>query len=212
VTVKGESIEMMLMGALGFQHIYPLLGATAIGINEGLPLTKIKEHLLAHQSPPGRMHLLQGINGSCIIDDTYNASPVAVGQAITTMAELEVGQGKKIIALGDMLELGSYSSKEHVQVGEMVAKVADILATVGVRSRSIAEGAKKAGMPESSIVQFDDSTKAGEYLKSIVSKGDIVLVKGSQSIRMERAVEAIMAYPEDKESLLVRQDPMWLRK
>ncbi len=210
VTHKEESKEVILKGALGLTHVYPLLGAIAVGIKEGIPLEMITRRLETHTSPPGRMHLLDGIKGSLIIDDTYNASPVAMEQAIRTMDELEQKGGRKIFALGDMLELGSFTLKEHTQAGERVAKVADILVIVGVRSRNIAQGAISAGMPESSIMQFDDSRKAGEYLKNTISKGDTVLIKGSQSIRMERAVEMVMAHPEDKESLLVRQDPVWL--
>lgn len=200
-----------MRGALGHQHIYPLLGAIAVGIKEGMELPAIATHLAGHQSPPGRMHLLEGIKETLIIDDTYNASPVAMDQAIKTMANIEQKTGgRKIFALGDMLELGSHTSKEHAQAGEQVAKVADILVAVGIRSRGLAKAAEDAGFPGSSIVTFDDSRKAGEYLKNTLSKGDIALIKGSQSIRMERAVEAIMAHPEDKENLLVRQDPVWL--
>jgi UDP-N-acetylmuramyl pentapeptide synthase len=213
VSYKGESVPVIFRGALGLQHVYPLLGAIAVGSKEGMGLVEIVAQLSKHTSPPGRMHLIEGQHDSLIIDDTYNASPVAMEQAIKVTGDLlPIGNGKRIFALGDMLELGSFASSEHLKIGEQAGKVCDILVTVGIRSRGIAEGAVKVGMPESAILQFDDSKKAGQYLKEIVSKGDIVLIKGSQSIRMERAVEAIMAHTEDKEKLLVRQDPMWLKK
>ncbi len=109
-----------------------------------------------------------------------------------------------------MLELGKYSVDEHKKAGEKAGGIVDILVTVGVRARYFAEGAQSAGIEESNIFQFSDSKKAGEFMHNKIAQGDIVLVKGSQSgIRMERVVEKIMAHPEDKEKLLVRQDKEW---
>jgi UDP-N-acetylmuramoyl-tripeptide--D-alanyl-D-alanine ligase len=80
---------------------------------------------------------------------------------------------------------------------------------VGVRSRATAEGALNSGMSEDKIFQYEDSRLAGKDVEHIVSEGDIVLVKGSQGIRMERAVEELLANPQDKEKILVRQDKEW---
>ncbi|HEY4479277.1 MAG TPA: hypothetical protein VI981_02895, partial [Candidatus Paceibacterota bacterium] len=84
------------------------------------------------------------------------------------------------------------------------------LITVGFRARYIAEGALAAGMHESKILQFEDAEEAGEALELMLEQGDVVLVKGSQSMRMEKTVEAVMAHPEDKEKLLVRQEKEWV--
>ncbi len=88
-------------------------------------------------------------------------------------------------------------------------EVADILLTVGVRARRIAEGALQGGMDEKNIFQYDSSLEAGSELGNILKKGDAVLVKGSQGVRAEKVVEEIMAHPEDKEKLLVRQEKEW---
>ncbi|MDO8590711.1 MAG: cyanophycin synthetase, partial [bacterium] len=161
-----------------------------------------------------------------VIDDTYNSSPVAVAEALRTLAEVKVDaspsaqdlaqddpearpRGRKIAVLGDMLELGKYSIKAHEKAGKEAVGAADILVTVGLRARDIAMGALDNGMDEKNIFQFDDTKEAGKHVETIMAEGDIVLVKGSQGMRMERIVEEIMAHPEDKDILLVRQEEEW---
>ncbi|MCC2630932.1 MAG: UDP-N-acetylmuramoylalanyl-D-glutamyl-2,6-diaminopimelate--D-alanyl-D-alanyl ligase [Candidatus Paceibacter sp.] len=114
--------------------------------------------------------------------------------------------------LGDMLELGQYSIDEHKRAGETAAKLVDILVTVGVRSRATADAALDAGMNSENIFQFEKSQEAGKFMESVIKPGDIVYIKGSQSIRMERAVKELMRHPEHAHKLLVRQDRHWLAK
>ena len=157
------------------------------------------------------MNIIEGNRNSVIIDDTYNSSPVALNEALETLKTLDKVR-YKIAVLGDMLELGKFTTEEHKKAGKKVADIADILVTVGLRSQSIAEGALDAGMSEKNIFQFENSREAGKFVDSILEAGDIVLVKGSQGTRMEKTVEEIMAHPEDKEKLLVRQDPDWKKR
>jgi len=89
------------------------------------------------------------------------------------------------------------------------AKDVWFLFTVGPEARFIAEGARRSGFDTFKIFEFPNSTEAGEAVKNIIQEGDLILVKGSQSARMERAVEIIMTHPEDKENLLVRQEEEW---
>ena len=120
--------------------------------------------------------------------------------------------GSKIVALGDMMELGQYSSDEHRKVGREVVGIADKLVTVGQRSRATADEAVKNGMLAENVHSFDTSVEAGDYLKSIIKQGDIVLIKGSQSVRMERATKILLREPEKADRLLVRQEKEWLEK
>ncbi len=114
--------------------------------------------------------------------------------------------GHKIAVLGDMMELGKYSIEEHRKAGEHARKVASLVVTVGQRSKKMAE------KTDSGIVSFDTSLQAAEYVRSKVEKGDVILVKGSQSTRMERVSKVLLAEPEKASELLVRQDPEWLAK
>jgi len=158
------------------------------------------------------MHLLPGIRDTLIIDDSYNSSPVAVAAALASLKELKT-TGRKIAVMGDMLELGRYSIAAHRRMGEEAAAAADILVTVGIRSREAAETALDKNLGDGAVLQFDSSTEAGQYMAdNILKPGDIILVKGSQALRMERCVQEIMEQREDKEKLLVRQDRLWLRK
>ncbi len=203
-----DATLIAVFGSLGVQHAYAYTAAVAVGTIFGMTIQECAEALRAHVPPPGRMRLIPGIKGSLIIDDTYNASPVAMERAIQTLKEVRT-IGRKIAILGDMMELGQYSVAQHEKTGHMIAEVADILVTVGIRSRGIAEGALESGMHESKIRQYEDARLAGKELEELLGEDDIVLVKGSQSIRAERAVEEIMMHPEQAGELLVRQDSMW---
>jgi UDP-N-acetylmuramoyl-tripeptide--D-alanyl-D-alanine ligase len=208
VDYSGSSIPVELKGVAGKQHIYPALSALAVGISQGLNIVKMKTALAVHESVPGRMRLIDGINNSTIIDDSYNASPTAVIEAINTLKEINT-LGKKIAVLGDMMELGEHSYDEHIKIGKLVAETADILITIGVRAKYIAQGANEAKMKKKNIFEFNDSINAGEKLAKIIQKDDIALIKGSQSIRAEKVVERAMARPDKKYRLLVRQEEEW---
>ncbi len=211
VDYEGSSVPIVVKHSLGRTHLYPLLAAVAVAVSEGLNLVTISSALNEHVVPPGRMNLIEGNKESMIIDDTYNSSPVALQEALATFKEIKKNR-YKIAVLGDMLEIGKYTVEEHHKAGEKVAKIADLLVTVGLRSRQIAQGALDGGMSEKNIFQFEASLEAGRFIETILEPGDILLVKGSQGARMEKIVEEIMAHPEDKEKLLVRQDREWQKR
>lgn len=161
--------------------------------------------------PPGRMRLLKGINNSLIIDDTYNSSPFACESALKTLAEVK-NSGRKIAVLGDMLELGKHTEEAHKNVGKVAKENVEVLIVVGPRAKKIKEGAIEAGMNDMNIYEFLDSREAGEFLKTFVQKDDLILIKGSQGVRMERIVESILLDKKNKKNLLVRQDQEWKKK
>ncbi|MBI5004751.1 MAG: UDP-N-acetylmuramoyl-tripeptide--D-alanyl-D-alanine ligase [Candidatus Lloydbacteria bacterium] len=213
VSYVGSTVPVKLTGAFGTQHIYAVLAGFAIGVVYGINMVAITEALVEFVPPPGRLRRIDGQNGSIILDDSYNASPVATEAALGTLASLRKnGQAKKIAVLGDMLELGKYSTKEHARIGEQAAKTADMLVAVGVRAKMIAESALSSGIPAHMVHVFEDSREAGEFLKKVVGQGDIILVKGSQSMRMEQVVLSLMKYPEEAPLLLARQETVWKEK
>ena len=111
-----------------------------------------------------------------------------------------------------MLELGRHTEEAHRNIGKIAKENTDILIVVGQRAKSFKLGAVEAGMDEENIFEFNNATEAGEFLKTFVKKNDLIFIKGSQGMRMERAVEAILQDQENKKKLLVRQDPEWLLK
>ena len=209
----GSSVPLTLEGALGTPRIYAALAALAAAHAVGVDQVAAAASLSKWEPAPGRMRVLQGKKGSVIIDDTYNSSPVAVISALDTLHAIK-SRGRSIALLGDMLELGKYSAEAHANVGKRAAQCSDLLAVVGFRAQAIAEAAIDAGLSEKKVRQYeqDEAGRAGAETARDLRAGDVVLVKGSQSMRMERTVEALMAEPEHASELLVRQDAEWLAK
>jgi UDP-N-acetylmuramoyl-tripeptide--D-alanyl-D-alanine ligase len=208
---KENSVPIIMRGSLGDQNIYSALSAIAVGLSQKINLVKIGEALLNHETPKGRMKIISGIKNTTIIDDTYNSSPVAIASALKTLKNIKT-KGKKIAVLGDMMELGKHSTEEHYEAGKIAGEICDLLITVGMRSRKMVDGALDSGLSEKNIFQYEDSISAGKFIQEIISEGDVVLLKASQSVRMEKAVEEIMAEPNKARELLVRQEEEWLQK
>jgi UDP-N-acetylmuramoyl-tripeptide--D-alanyl-D-alanine ligase len=209
VEYAGNCLPVKIIGTLGMNNIYSCLGALTVGINLGLNLVDATENLSRYIPSRARMNIIVGIKRSTIIDDTYNSSPVALTSALETLKSLKT-KHRRIAVLGDMMELGKHTSDAHREAGVLAASACDILVTVGLRSRALAESAIDTGLDEDSVLQFDNSVEAGKYIKEIIKEGDIILVKGSQSTRMEKIVYEIMAEPERASELLVRQEKEWL--
>ncbi len=206
-----EVIPVNIPHVLGLTYMYPLLVAVAVGTACGMPNDQIIQGLNKYQPPKGRMNIILGINSSTIIDDTYNASPDAVSSALKTLKDIKCS-ARKIAVLGDMMELGKYSSDQHRQIGKEIVGSADCLVTIGQRSRAIADEAIKSGFTTDKVYSFDTSLDASVFVVSLVNTGDIILVKGSQSIRAERVTKALLREPEKADKLLVRQEKEWLDK
>jgi UDP-N-acetylmuramoyl-tripeptide--D-alanyl-D-alanine ligase len=207
---SGSNIEVTLYGALGKPRVYAAIAALAVAESAGIALEQAADALRTWAPPPGRMRIIQGLKGSLVIDDTYNSSPAAAHSALETVREIK-GFKKKIAVMGDMMELGRFSKEAHIAVGKDVAKSATMLCTVGLRSRAIAETALDNGLVESNVRQYEqgESERAGKELEQDLDKTTLVLIKGSQSMRMEKAVLEIMMDPMRAEELLVRQDADW---
>jgi UDP-N-acetylmuramoyl-tripeptide--D-alanyl-D-alanine ligase len=117
---------------------------------------------------------------------------------------------RRIVALGEMLELGEYSDSAHRSVGEEVVRSGvDTLVLCGTLARTIEEQAVASGMDPSSIHWFATSDQAGRFLQDLIHSGDIILVKGSQGSRMEKIVKELMAEPLQAPFLLVRMNDEW---
>lgn len=211
VKYENNIVPIVIKGSLGMQNVYASLAALAAGLSQKVNLVKAGEALLNHETPKGRMRIISGIQNIIIIDDTYNSSPVAATSALNTLKQIQT-KGRKIAILGDMMELGKHSVEEHYEIGKLAAQSCNILLTVGIRSRKIAEGALDAGMDDTKVFQYDNSDEVMKDMANLIQEGDTILVKGSQSMRMEKIVKAIMAEPEKASELLVRQDEEWKRK
>ena len=210
ITIDGAQEELVVKGAIGAHALLPALAAAGVGKALGKNIRDILEAVKGYEPPLGRMHLIQGVRDTLIIDDTYNSSPAAAEAALEALALIP--KNRKIAVLGDMLELGRHSVDEHRKLGAQVAKTVDLLLTVGFRARDIAQGALDNGMTDGKILQFEDAARAGKELEGLLQDRDIILIKGSQSMRMETIVEEIMLHPEQAKNDLVRQDVEWKKR
>ena len=207
----GKSLPVIIEGVFGKNHIYASLGALALASGLKWNTLDAVERLKNYDVPPGRMRLLEGINDSFIIDDTYNSSPFASEEGLKTLGGVK-NKSRKIAVLGDMLELGKHTKNAHEHIGQVVKENVDVLVVVGQRAKDIKEGSINAGMDSENVFDFQNAHEAGEFLKDFIKKNDFVFVKGSQGMRMERAVETILKDQKNKSKLLVRQDSEWLAK
>lgn len=210
LSVSGQLHLLVVEGALGTHQLLAPAAALACALSLGVPAKKALAGLSHYRAPAGRARLLHGVGGTTLIDDSYNSSPVAVEEALTTLL-LFPSDGRKVAVLGDMLELGRYSQQEHEAAGKRAASVVQLLITVGPRAKAIGEAAAQAGLSPERIFYTEDSYEAAKLLPTLVEGGDTVLIKGSQGIRLERVVEALLENPEDAQ-FLVRQEPEWKRK
>ena len=186
--IKNKSGKIRLP-MLGVFNIYNALAASAIGLNLNIDFSLIKQALENFSPIPMRMQKIS-FKGIEIINDAYNANPVSMKNAILAFSK-KFSQGKKILILGDMLELGKDTVKEHKKTGKIAAKACDLLFTLGDLSIFIAQEAKKAGMKKENIFVFKDRKKLAFELKKIVEKKDTLLFKASRAMKMEEIVKGL---------------------
>ena len=196
---------------IGESQVFASLAACAVVYGLGWNPEKAVEALHAYRTPPGRLSLIAGKNNSLIIDDTYNSSPVAAQSSLALLSSLKT-PGKRIAVFGDMMELGKFTQEAHEKLGAQCVGSCDFLVTVGIRATYVDAGAKEAGFNLPRIKHFDTATQAGEFLAGVINPSDIILIKGSQSVRLEKAVKMLMEHPETASQLLVRQEKEWEEK
>lgn len=211
INYEGKTVPVRLRHILAFHQVYAALAAAAIGIEYKMNLVEIATALERFCSPLGRMNLIQGLNNSQIIDDTYNSSPKSAMAALEVLNKLS--PRRKIAVLGDMLELGSEEEKGHQEVARKVFEIGtDYFLAIGDRMKIALEELRRLKFPEEKMFWFEEHAEVAEKLKLLLQKGDMVLVKGSQSMRMEKIVEKIIKNPEKARNLLCRQSASWWKK
>ena len=175
---------------VGRHHLYNLAAAVAAARTLGLSREQI-EGAIPSLSPLPMRGKIRGLEMSGsrrirILDDSYNSNPQAVRMALETVGQ-SAGAGRRILALGEMLELGPESAVWHRRVGRMAARIEPhLLAAVGAGARPFLEGAREAGLADGRTLYFGTSEEAAEYLCGFICSGDFLLIKGSRGVGMER--------------------------
>jgi UDP-N-acetylmuramoyl-tripeptide--D-alanyl-D-alanine ligase len=186
----GGEQQPVVLALAGRHNLTNALAAAATGVAVGLAPADVARGLAAVRPVAGRCVWRQA-GEVTLLDDTYNASPVSVRAALDTVAAHRRGR-RVVVVLGDMLELGALTEEAHREVGRQVAALpADELVGVGRAMQAAVEAAREAGLAEARhLTTFEDTV--AHLLKRVVA-GDLVLIKGSRGMRMERVVDALVA-------------------
>ena len=203
----GKSVPVVIDGVLGKGTAYAAAAAAACGSIFGVPLVKSAGEISSLETLPGRAKVIEGSDKIWIIDDTYNSSPAALREALLALKSIPAK--RKVAVLGGMMELGEHSERAHKELGEKASEAADVVIGIGEKGRKLISAAAAEGKK---TAWFENSAEAAEGIKKMAREGDLILVKGSQSVRTERVVKALMKRPEKAEELLVRQYGSWLKK
>jgi UDP-N-acetylmuramoyl-tripeptide--D-alanyl-D-alanine ligase len=180
---EGEHLSLAVP-LLGRHSVHTALRAAAVGLVEGL---RWEEIVIGLQSQTAQLRLVAvpGPRGSLLIDDTYNSSPASVFAAFNLLLDLT---GRRVIVLGDMLELGDLEEESHRLVGRRAATVADLLVAVGERGRLIGEEAVASGLAAERVLFAADPKATAALLDDLIAPGDIVLLKASRGLRLDRVI------------------------
>ena len=183
----GGSRQEVGIPTLGRMSVHNALAAAAVGRAAGLTLEEIAAGLATGWSAPHRAQLVRA-GGVTLVDDSYNASPRSVVAALDLLAGLP---GRRGAVLGEMLELGDASEDGHRTVGEAAARTVDWLVVVGRDAAPIAEGALDAGMDPARIATAPDADTVVATLPPRLRNGDVVLIKASRGIGLDRVVDGL---------------------
>lgn len=189
--LRGPGFELEAdFSYLGSGFLANAVAAIAAAVELGVHPSVIPDTLrgLKPAAHRGQLHILGDIT---IYDDAYNSNPQAVSMLLAAISQVRSDR-RWILALGDMLELGARSPDHHRQIGTQVAEcLPDLLITVGSETRHLADAARRGGFPRNSHHHFQDSEQAAAFIRSLVQPGDLVVVKGSRGMKMERIVEVL---------------------
>lgn len=175
------SLQIPLIG----QHsVHTALRATAAGLVEGLTWDEIIAGLQTSANQL-RLVVVKTQQGALMLDDTYNASPESTLAALNLLSEIP---GRHIAVLGGMFELGPYEMSGHEMVGIRASEIAERIITLGEKGKMIAEAAVRSGMSHQKVTSFENTDQVVEALRNLLKEGDVVLVKGSHGLRMDRIV------------------------
>lgn len=185
---SGSFVPVRIEGVFGKGQIYALAAAAAVGLSLDMNLIEISEAMKDYKVARGRTKFMPGINNSWLLDDSYNACPDSVRVALDLLKE--VPAKRKIVALGDMKELGVNSNQAHIEIGRDIANVAQVFIAVG-EEMIFAKQIIDDEYPNIETFWFKDSQEAKTSIKKMIKKGDLVLIKGSRAMEMEKITEEL---------------------
>jgi UDP-N-acetylmuramoyl-tripeptide--D-alanyl-D-alanine ligase len=196
LTLSYAGEQRRLRVPLAGRHLlHNVLAAAAAGFADGLTIDEVAGALEALDVPE-RLRVVQARSGARVVDDTYNAQPASMIAALDLLAEMPIeAGGRRFALLGDMLELGEVAIVEHRRVGEQAARVLDGLLTIGSLTPHLGAAASEAGLDDVHHVETRDAAR--QRLEALLGPGDVVLVKGSHALELDRLVEELTTGAEE---------------
>ncbi len=191
---RGSEDTLVRLPVPGRHNVANALAAATAATALGVDLETIHRGLEGFNPLSMRLEV-RSVAGRRFINDAYNANPHSMASALETLESLK-GTARAFLVIGDMLELGEYALEAHLELGASIARMAiDGLITFGELARYVAEGAAAAGMPSERITHCRDLETVRERVLAETKEGDLILVKGSRGMKMERVLEGVPARP-----------------
>ena len=206
IDFEGRTYSLKLEAA-GKHFVYIVLAAFAVGTILNIEPSLLAQRLSQFQPLPGRGRILKGKKQTLLIDETYNANPLSMQAALNFVKRMNWPK-RKVLVLGDMRELGSLSRKEHQKLGK-TTDFADLVIFVGEEIKPAFEIRARKGLP---CFYYEGVSDLISDLEKIIRPGDLVLFKGSQAVRLEKAVATLLAPEYNPKEVLVRQGSEWNKK
>lgn len=191
VLCSAGGAAVVQLGIPGRHSVMNALAAAAAALALGAGLEDVASGLAEAEGGEMRMEMVRLGAGIRLLNDAYNASPLSMRAALDTLAALEAE--RKVAVLGDMLELGKFSAEAHREAGRRAAAAGvELLITVGKQARETAAGAVEAGLDQERVLGCETAEEAAEECAARVRPNDLVLLKGSRGVRLERVAEALL--------------------
>jgi UDP-N-acetylmuramoyl-tripeptide--D-alanyl-D-alanine ligase len=188
---RGKSFSVKIR-VPGYHNVYNALAAAAIALSLEIPKDRIQEGLSQFEGIKGRFKVVPLQDGSILIDDTYNSNPSSLRLSLKSLKALAPKDRKVIVGLGEMLELGEETETSHVEAGEMVADAgADWLVALGDHAPEMIQGALDKGFSRRRTIRVRNHKEMGAKILEIMKPGDLVFLKASRRIGLERVAETL---------------------
>ena len=193
------SDEFFHLPLVGRHNVLNLLAALAACYCFGLPPAGLREAVKGLRPAPMRGELIRLANGALVVNDCYNSNPEALEAMLVSVASLSAR--RRFAVLGEMRELGPSSEMLHYRCGYRLGELSfDGLFTVGEEARSFVGGARAAGLRPEALAHFDSAEEAARGLQNTLQEGDVVLLKASRAVHLERVWEVwqqnVLSRPE----------------
>lgn len=197
LSVHGEEIVVELP-LFGRHHLYNLLAAVAVASHYRIDIDRISESLKNFQPPPMRSFLYRLPGEVFLIDDSYNGNPGSMVASLKSLADQSVA-GKRIVVLGEMLELGEFAPQAHEELGEQLADFRiDRLFFYGEHADDLFRGLSRSGRFRGEFRRIEDKAQSSQEILKLLQPGDWILVKGSRGMKMEEVVQYILHPPRER--------------